>query len=159
MSRSDYVMNGGDNSANGQFAGPNTLAEGDQATYKWPDPATDNGVCYLHSDVGWRDVLDGMSQVYLVGEKHVSTAHYGDYADVGYDQSPYSGSDIDVLRWADLPPRQDSLAIEITASGSAHAGMFQMAFGSVRTLSLQIDFTTHRRLANRSDQHPVNIDP
>lgn len=161
MSRSDYVMNGGDNSANGQYAGPNTLTEGDQASYKWPDPSTDNGVCYLRSNVGWRDVLDGMSQVYLVGEKHVGTGNYGNYGDVGYDQSPFSGSDIDVLRWADLPPLQDSTAIEVTAFGSAHAGVFQMAFcdGSVRTLSLQIDYTTHQRLANRSDRNPVSIEP
>lgn len=123
MSRTDYVMNGGDNSANGQFGGPNTLAEGDQATYPWPDTSSDNGLCYLRSSLGWRDVTDGMSNVYLIGEKHVSTDHYADYADVGYDQSPFSGSDIDVLRWADLPPLQDSLAIEVTAFGSSHTGV------------------------------------
>ena len=160
MSRTDYVINGGDNSANGQFNGPNTLALGDQVSYPWPNPATDTGVCYLHSNLGWRDVLDGMSSVYLIGEKHVSTAHYGDYADVGYDQSPFSGSDIDVIRWADLPPLQVSLAIEVTAFGSSHAGIFQMAMcdGAVRTISLQIDFITHQRLANRLDQHPVSIE-
>ena len=158
MTRSDYAMCGGDHSDAGQFGGPVSLVEGDQATYMWPDTSQANGVCFLRSEVRWRDVTDGMSSVYLLGEKHVSVDSYATYSDAGYDQSPYSGSDIDLERWGELPPLQDGTPIEFTSFGSAHPGLVHMALcdGSVRAISLNIDFTTHKRLSNRADDHPVN---
>jgi len=159
MSRTDYAMNAGDDFGN-STGGPRDLAEGDSSTFVWPDTSQMNGVCYLRSDIGWSDVIDGMSNVYLLGEKRVSTAHYGDAVDRGYDEAPFCGADIDVLRWTDLPPLQDSVAIETTAFGSAHTGIVHMALcdGSVRSISLSIDATTHRRLGNRKDQQTVTLD-
>lgn len=159
MGRTDYAINAGDNFST-VTGGPTSLAEGDDPNYAWPDTSQMNGVCYLRSHLGWRDVLDGMSNVYLVGEKRVSTAHYGDATDQGYDEAPFCGADIDVMRWTDLPPLQDSVAIETTAFGGAHTGIVQMALcdGSVRSISLNIDAVIHRRLGNRNDQQPASLD-
>lgn len=156
MSRTDYAINTGDY-IGGYTGGPANLAEGDSSTFVWPDTSLTTGVCFQRSIIGWRDVIDGQSNVYLIGEKRVSTAHYLDFNDPGFDESPFTGSDIDIERWTELPPLQDSVAIETKAFGSAHAGIVHMALcdGSVRAISLNIDAETHRRLGNRRDQQPV----
>lgn len=159
MSRTDYAMNAGDDLGSGT-GGPTDLAQGDDPAFTWPDTSQMNGVCHLRSDLAWRDVLDGLSNVYLVGEKRVSTVHYGDAVDQGFDEAPFCGADIDVLRWTDLPPLQDSVAIETSAFGSAHLGIVNMGLcdGSVRSISVNIDANMHRRLGNRKDQQPVSLD-
>lgn len=159
MARTDYAGNAGD-SFLPPPGGPNTLAEVDDGSFSWPDTSGQTGVFFLHSEIGWKDVVDGLSTTYLVGEKHVSIDHYDSYTDVGYDQSPFSGSDIDVQRWAEIPILPDSPTIEWTAFGSAHGNMAHMAMcdGSVRSVSSSIDIETHRRLGNRKDRKPVNLD-
>lgn len=159
MGRTDYAINGGDE-YEVTIGGPASLAEGDSSTFSWPDTSQINGVCFTRSKLGWRDITDGMSQVYLIGEKRVSTSHYSDAFDRGFDESPFCGIDVDIVRWTDLPPLQDSMGVEATTFGSAHTGLVIMALcdGSVRAISLNINADVHRRLGNRHDQQPVEID-
>jgi prepilin-type N-terminal cleavage/methylation domain-containing protein/prepilin-type processing-associated H-X9-DG protein len=158
MARTDYAANAGDayDNAGGN---PNTLAEGDDDTFSWPDTTNQTGVCFLRSEIGWKDVVDGLSTTYLIGEKRVSIQNYGGYADRGYDESPFCGADIDIQRWAELPLLADSTTVEWTAFGSAHSGVAHMAMcdGSVRVMNLSLDVETHRRLGNRKDHKPVNL--
>jgi len=159
MGRTDYAMNAGDTYFS-HGGGPRTLAEGDDPTYAWPDMSLANGLGFVRSELTWAVVRDGLSSTYLIGEKRVSTSQYDGYGDNGFDESPFCGADIDIFRWTSLPPLADSAAIEWTAFGSAHPGLIQMAFcdGGVRTISLHIDYEVHRRLGNRKDGLPVDVD-
>lgn len=159
MARTDYAGNAGDFYGS-HIGGPNTFAEGDDPMYVWPDTTDQTGLFFLRSEMGWKDVVDGLSSTYLIGEKHVSVANYEGYADRGYDQSPFSGADIDIQRWAELPILPDSSVVEWTSFGSAHGNMAQMAMcdGAVRSVNSSIDIETHRRLGNRKDRKPVNLD-
>lgn len=159
MARTDYAGNAGD-SYTSNPGGPSTIAEVDDGSFVWPDTSDQTGVFFLHSEVRWKDVSDGLSTTYLLGEKHVSQDHYESYTDVGYDQSPFSGSDIDVQRWSEIPILPDSSTIEWTAFGSAHRNIANMAMcdGSVRSMNASIDIEIHRRLGNRKDRKPVNLD-
>lgn len=159
MARTDYAGNAGDLYGL-STGGPNTLAQGDDGTFPWPDTSDQTGVFFLRSDIGWEDVVDGLSSTYLIGEKRVSIQNYGGYADRGYDESPFCGADIDIQRWTELPILPDSSTVEWTAFGSAHGNVCHMAScdGSVRSVSSSIDLETHRRLGNRKDRKPVTLD-
>jgi prepilin-type N-terminal cleavage/methylation domain-containing protein len=158
MGRTDYAGNAGDLYGL-STGGPNTLAQGDDGTFPWPDTSDQNGVFFLRSEIGWKDVVDGLSNTYLIGEKRVSINNYGGYADRGYDESPFCGSDIDIQRWTELPLIADSTTVEWTAFGSAHSGVVHMAMcdGAVRSLSVSLDRETHRRLGNRKDRQVVSL--
>ena len=115
-----------------------------------------SGVCFLRSTVRMADLTDGSSHTYLLGEKHVQRPHYDSAGDPGYDQNPFTGVDLDLNRWTHVPPYPDGDEPHERAFGSAHAGAFHMALcdGSVRTVSYEIDATTHRSLGHRSDGGP-----
>ena len=95
VGKSDYAANEGDVITHTP-GGPASLSEGDNPMYAWT--ATDNatGVIYLRSSLSLSGILDGISQTYLVGEKYVAKAHYQDGLDLGYDQSMFSGVDLDL---------------------------------------------------------------
>lgn len=158
MGRTDYAGNAGD-LYGFSTGGPTTLAQGDDGTFPWPDTSDQTGVFFLRSEIGWEDVVDGLSNTYLIGEKRVSIDNYDGYADRGYDESPFCGSDIDIQRWTELPLMADSTTIEWTAFGSAHSGVIHMAMcdGAVRSLSVSLDRETHRRLGNRKDRQTVSL--
>lgn len=159
MARTDYAGNAGD-AYGSHIGGPSTLAQGDDDTFPWPDTSDQTGVFFLRSEIGWEDVVDGLSTTYLLGEKHVSIENYGGYADNGYDESPFCGADIDIQRWAELPILPDSSTVEWTTFGSAHGNIAHMAMcdGSVRSVNSSIDIETHKRLGNRKDRKPVSLD-
>lgn len=159
MARTDYAGNAGDYYGS-HIGGPNTLAEGDDPMFAWPNTDDQTGVFFTRSEIGWKDVVDGLSSTYLIGEKHVSVDHYPSYTDTGYDQSPFSGADIDVHRWSELPILPDCPTIEWTSWGSAHGNLAHMGMcdGSVRAVNSSIDIETHRRLGNRKDRNPVTLD-
>ncbi|MDB5347804.1 MAG: xcpT 19 [Schlesneria sp.] len=151
IARTDYATNAGD------FyyvdpGGPSSLQEGDDKSFVWPDTSLVNGVCYMRSQVRWAEVLDGLSNTYLVGEKRVATDRYAAHGDAGYDQSPFVGADVDIHRWTELPPYPDSAVAERTRFGSAHLGAFNMGLcdGSVRQISYSIDDKVFRQGGSRN---------
>jgi prepilin-type N-terminal cleavage/methylation domain-containing protein/prepilin-type processing-associated H-X9-DG protein len=150
--RTDYAGNGGDIFVfYGQ--GPTTLEQGDN-TFNWPSMANNTGLVFLRSKIQVKQIKDGSSNTYFVGEKYINPQHYTDGQDPGDNESMYSGDDHDVARWtADQPTRdQPGLALH-KAFGSAHDSGFNMMFcdGSVRHLSFDINISTHRGLGNRKD--------
>jgi prepilin-type N-terminal cleavage/methylation domain-containing protein/prepilin-type processing-associated H-X9-DG protein len=143
-----------------------------------PPFACQSGVMGYHSEVKLKQITDGTSNTYLVGEKFLSPKYYetalaaGD--GYGDNQGVYTGLEWDNERvsWNkyknDDPtiyqPRQDiDLNVEVGwgwyAFGSAHAGGLNMAMcdGSVHTISYDIDYLTHRYLAVKDDGETTTI--
>ncbi|MBN2578743.1 MAG: DUF1559 domain-containing protein [Pirellulales bacterium] len=156
----------------------------------WPDPYQRNpvtgkpyvtGIIWLHSRFKVKDITDGLSSTYLIGEKYVDLDAAKDGASMGDDQGPLVSDDRDVVRWAgwmpmtDPPnpytyfrPHHDTRGNPSNPSdtsygywgngtynfGSAHASGFNMALcdGSVHHVSYDISEEVHRSFCNRADK-------
>lgn len=145
---------------------PTQLAHNDYAVcagdtrYKFfgsPDDYSEHtGIAFLGSRVQLRDVTDGTSKTYMLGEKYLSPDAYENGMSVGDDNSVYSGHDWDNCRWAhvEYPPTPDTPGVDYGPNfGSAHAAGVQMAFcdGSARLISYEIEPEIHAALGNRRD--------
>lgn len=160
FSRTDYVANAGDRLLRTPVEGPQSLAEGDDPSYAWPDSTAASGIVFQRSEIRPRDITDGMSNTYLLGEKFVDPTFYTIYGDEGYDQPFAVGADWDLVRWTEKPPLQDrNTAYDPQRFGSAHTGGFQAALcdGSVRAISYTVDGNVHRHLGNRHDAAVVTL--
>lgn len=160
--RNDFAINGGEDNVP-FLLGPPNLAAGDNGSYSFPSLGASTGISFVRSKYGMRDLVDGSSQVYLVGEKSVDPRRYSDGVSLGDDQGPYVSDERDNIRWArlggsNLRPHQDIPGVDNTwGFGSAHVGAFHMAFadGRVAGVNYNIDMVTHRRLCNRRDRQVV----
>jgi hypothetical protein len=127
------------------------LAEGDDPGYDWGNIASATGVLYPRSLVAYRDLTDGASNTYLLGEKRCLDEGY----DWGDDQHAYLGHGLDTARYAtrEWPPAPDGPDTLPRSFGSAHpAGCyFAMADGAVRLIAYDIDPEIHRRHGHRAD--------
>lgn len=157
VAKADYAINEGDFITDTR-QGPATLQEGDSGAYPWRDTRKATGIAYQRSEVKPAMVRDGLSMTYMIGEKYVSRANYHSADDPGYDQSAYSGVDVDLNRWVLDPPRADGEQTDIRCFGSAHPLGCHFVFcdGSIKYISYQIDGEVHRRLGNRQDGKPVD---
>ena len=155
--RNDYAANGGERLAVGFGPGPTSLRVADR--YEWEETSDATGIIANGREFEYRNISDGSSKVYMLGEKYLSPDEYTTGSSLGDDQSVYSGDERDVVRFtAGLLPFQDRPGVLDTWNfGSAHAEGFQMAMcdGSVHTISYTIDRHLHRLLSNRSDGQPV----
>ncbi|MCC9604318.1 DUF1559 domain-containing protein [Blastopirellula sp. JC732] len=129
------------------------------------DSSTFNGVFLLlgrgaTKGLGLRDVTDGTSNTFMVGEKHVHLDHFGEksYGDsVAYNgdhgqSNRYAGPSYSLAR----TKRDTSGSI----FGSYHPGVCQFVFvdGSVRNVNVTTSTTTLGRLAARNDGEVVTLD-
>ena len=120
-------------------------------------PDLQDGVVYRMSRLQAASVFDGLSNVYLLGEKYVAADKYeteGSDADAGDDGPMVAGYSNNTVRSGFERPTHDTAGeSHPTAFGSAHASGWNAAFGdgSVRTLSYTIDATLHQRLSARAD--------
>ncbi len=159
--RNDYSINGGEDVA--FYGGPSTVISVDNGSYVFPPPSAATGVSFVHSKYNLRDLVDGSSQVYLVGEKSVDPRKYYDGSSLGDDEGPYVSDERDTTRWTraagtSLRPHQDTSGVDNTwGFGSAHSGTLHMSFadGRVSGINYNIDVVTHRRLSNRRDRQVV----
>lgn len=108
-----------------------------------------------------RKIIDGLSNNYMFGEKYMDLEQYTSGLDVGDVYPMLSSLTFGTTRFGDVlfPPLQDTPGkAEPRAFGSAHSGSYNAAFcdGSVRSISYDIDPTTHGYLANRHDGEPVD---
>lgn len=168
VGKADYAGNGGDywtsdtaeeNEGPPDYAAADAAA-GDNAEF-WIDTSTATGIFYQRSVTKIPEVTDGLSNTYLIGEKHLDSANYRHITTSGDDQCMYVGFDADIVRWAslheehdDLVPMQDAKHITNDEGfGSAHPGGCHFAFcdGSVRLISYAVDPLVHRNQANRHD--------
>ena len=188
--RSDYAGNAGtdEHTNGGPNAGSDTDGTFSPASYFngiswWKD---ETGLTYAGSIVSQKQVPDGLSKTYLIGEKSLQPRFYngGGPTDNG---SMFEGHDWDILRWGgtgNTLPGASFVATEIdwralhdadnvdsgnpwggadkwgeVNFGSAHqAGcFFVMGDGSVQQITYSVDPRINYRLSNRRDGQNVQI--
>lgn len=183
VTKCDYAASAGDarhhaaSSFGAKFWYPENYETLKSQPVEWTDtndPSTEffqTGVVFYRSEIGSKQILDGLAKTYLFGEKYMDPATYEnirevpDYARLGDNQSAWTGFEWDNERVAWQPksskkescyqPQRDSGAVcpAIWAFGSAHANSLNMAFcdGSVQDINYDIDRDIHRRQSNRLD--------
>lgn len=175
--RGDYAANMGsgtlpsnDYRSGASFPPPVAIIDAIYTEAQWQTlgPPTD-GMFFRRSRVRLREVTDGTSSTYLIGEKYVDPAQLAAGTSDDDDQCLYSGHERDVLRTGLEPPSQDRAGGDPSTQsgstggtnkdplpivfGSAHAEGCGMAMvdGSVRTVEYGIAPTVHRSLSSRND--------
>ena len=135
------------------------------------------GVVFGRSEINFRQITDGTSDTYMVGEKYMSSDNYNDGLDAGDNEPAFSGNNDDTLRTTcnnrgprgllllrpDQPGTSDDgfnggkktdpgFGGELMF-GSAHSAGFNMAFcdGSVTLVTFDIDPEIHRARGHRAD--------
>jgi hypothetical protein len=129
------------------------------------DLATDDrtGISYQYSVIRARQVLDGTSNTFMLGEKAVSSAKYYDGSDTADDQCVYSGNDNDNVGFTGKTeediylPQPDSQPASADLKfrfGGPHVAGFMMAMcdGSASLVSFEVDAAAFWRLGGRSDE-------
>lgn len=123
--------------------------------HKWPGPKHFDGMIYMRSEVSFRQVTDGTSKTYMVGEKSMNIDAYegGTATDHGDDEGYLTGHNGDNVRSSAFPAIPDAAGSNPYENwGSAHPEVFNMMFadGSARPLTYDIDPVTHRGLGTRA---------
>jgi prepilin-type N-terminal cleavage/methylation domain-containing protein/prepilin-type processing-associated H-X9-DG protein len=175
-SRTDYASNGGDSAVfwGGATEMPATYVQADAGTNFVPHDRMikSNGITCQRSEIGFKDITDGNSHTYLVGEKYRNPDQYDTGLDISDDHPITCADDFDNHAWAGVPgtdatddgirflaPLQDTPGVvEYWRFGSAHPGGWNAAFcdGSVRFLSYDITEQVHLNQANRRDGNVVD---
>src|SRR6218665_1178388 len=87
-----------------------------------------NGLIYAMSTVRIKQITDGLSKTYLLGERHIPFNRYDGNGAADDDQGWGIGWDRDVNRTTNKAPNfdQNDDGIDSTFFGSAHLGVFHM---------------------------------
>jgi prepilin-type N-terminal cleavage/methylation domain-containing protein/prepilin-type processing-associated H-X9-DG protein len=159
QARADYAMNAGD-LTEFHYAGPDTLAQGDDGTYPFPKMSGQDGICYQRSTIAIRQVTDGLTNTLLIGEKYLNPDLYETSDDPGDNETMYCGDELDLLRWTGFFGKKGNYLLQDTPGvlayqsfGGPHVGGVNFVFcdGSVRSLTTTIDTEVLRCLGNRED--------
>jgi prepilin-type N-terminal cleavage/methylation domain-containing protein/prepilin-type processing-associated H-X9-DG protein len=176
--RFDYAANGGERWAE---IGPGPAYPAgltSPGSYSWPNPyATDSlgllrtGIVYGHHRFSIKDVSDGLTNTYMVGEKYCNPDHYRTGLETGDDQGPICSDDWDTMRCAlwygwnygskYYSPQRDRPGVSsvyVFLFGSAHPHGFNMALcdGSVKHVNFDVAETVQRSLCHRCDKKTVD---
>jgi prepilin-type N-terminal cleavage/methylation domain-containing protein/prepilin-type processing-associated H-X9-DG protein len=169
LARTDYNVCSGDQPWGWTSYGPTSFTDAASwtASNSWATMSKGySGISYLHSEVAISWVTDGLSNMYMVGEKYLDSDNYYNGNDWADNESMYAADDNDTARTTyfdgvipDHTPMQDTSGyMDIVRFGSAHANSFNMCFcdGSVRSIGYTIDPLTHRYLGKRDDGNPID---
>lgn len=130
-----------------------------------------NGILYVNSKIGFRDITDGSSQVLLVGESHYNTTtanstntyHFGWASASNLNASNRHSGNLTVAYGGinsapENPATTDPRNSQSHHFGSFHVGgaHFLLADGSVHFLSQNMDTPTFKSLGIRNDSLPVS---
>lgn len=97
VAKNDYAMNGGDTLlVYGE--GPESIQAAPR--FNWPKMTHATGLTMMHGWLKGSAIVDGRSNVYLVGEKYIFVDDYKTGRDWGDNEGAYSGDDRDLVRFA-----------------------------------------------------------
>ncbi len=120
------------------------------------------GISFECSTVRVKQIKDGMSHTYLVGERYLNDDLYGTGMDQADNEHMYVGFDNDMYKTGHVQPLADG---ELGTDdrdrwGSAHSDVFHVVFcdGSTHRIPFEIDLHTHKCLSHRSDGALVDFD-
>jgi prepilin-type N-terminal cleavage/methylation domain-containing protein len=169
VARSCYAANGGHTQNPGMidWGGPPdgvNLADPRPAGsngHNWPDLRSNGkaeltGLAHSSSEVKAADILDGLSNMYLLGERYIDGNHY-ETGQTGSDNETWvSGTNNDMIRTGGWAPQRDVRGWNNGGAlifGGPHSGSFCMGFAdsAVRWISYEIAPAVHSSLSNRSD--------
>jgi prepilin-type N-terminal cleavage/methylation domain-containing protein/prepilin-type processing-associated H-X9-DG protein len=139
----------------------------------WRNPSDYDGISFQRSEVKTSQVLDGMNQTILIGEKYIQPDYYYTGQDGGDNENMYVGYDNDLYRTAFYdrtktyaynlnnakPPMQDTPGVgDSFRFGSAHQTTCNFVFcdGSVKNISYFVDPLVFANLCSRNDQNAVD---
>jgi len=173
VARSDYSANCG-----GQAHGKNEFSAGPSSytganNFSWRNTRCPGGgdaqcgISFERSEVRLKDCPDGLSHIYLVGERYLNHLQYGTGQDQADNEFMYVGFDNDMFKTAFASPASDGQVLNSSGVpqpdpdrwGSSHAQAFHMVFGdgSVHRIPYEISLDVHKRLAHRKDRQPVSL--
>jgi prepilin-type N-terminal cleavage/methylation domain-containing protein len=160
VNRTDYAANGGVG-VHTFSIGPTTIAGA--STYNFPNIKLCNGIIFVRSEFKYRQIADGTTNTFLVGEKYLDPNRYEDGLSLGDNQGPFQ-CERDSVRWTEpgLPPLQDTPGADLTYNfGSAHSGGFFMSYcdGSVHRIAYDVDNQIFMQQSNRLDGLPAGGGP
>jgi len=172
--RSDYAMNVGDTFQYEHWCfhfAPFDYQEADEQGDAWVRRDLFSGISYCGSEVRLRQVKDGTSHTYAIGERYLDKSHYEDGLARSDDAPMFAGFQNDLYRstyfdqstssptvYSVRLPLQDRNDVDLNEHfGSAHAGgcYISMCDGSVRLVDYDVDGVVHSRRGNRADGLPV----
>ena len=193
--RSDYSANCGDqNTINGYLVngnGPNNSTYGNElnpqigptsdpppADWKWDPklPSIINGVSFARSTIRIKEIADGTTHTYMVGEKFLRVDQYSSGNDIADNEFAWVGFDNDMYVSAYQSPAPDrrgqnpnGAALDYNRWGGAHPSTFNMVYcdGSVHSIPYTINSAgeggagkkgIHQWLANRNDRQSFQSD-
>jgi len=116
-----------------------------------------NGIAHQCSKIAVKDIYDGASNTYLIGEKYINPEHYKDGLVDGDNDPAFGGDCHDLFCWGSAPPMGDERGTDNwQIFGGPHDGIFQVAMcdGAIRQVSFDIDLKPHSENANRRDSRP-----
>ncbi len=162
--RSDYAANSGTTYTHAG-SGPGSLENA--SFYRWIFLRVDNpelldGISYQASTISMRNVSDGTTNTYLIGEKHVIQPDYETGLDGGDNETWCTGFNNDINRITEETPTRDAAEPESSNTrwhnlnakrfGSAHATIWNVAFcdASVKPLSYDVELLVHQSLSTRA---------
>lgn len=149
MFQSDYAANAGSLRISSR-PGPDTYQM--VADYTWAKPSATTGLFLPRFSIRTAQVLDGLSNTYLIGEKSISRSL--SVWDLGDNQPAYAGDCQNIRRVCYLPPQRNrSGENNVESFGSMHVAGWNVVFadGAVRQLTFDIDLKIHIRNGSRDD--------
>jgi len=165
LARNDYAGCSGSGSTIAGLVGAYFAPDYNAApTYQgWPSPDNFNGIMFIRSEVSERQITDGLSNTYMVGEKAINadaiqTNDGATVIDHGDDQGWLVGHNGDTVRSSGYAPLPDTPGVNPFENwGSSHPAVFHMMFadGSARAISFEIDLVTHASLGTRDGGETV----
>lgn len=177
VARSDYAINNG--SINEfELTGPLDQASGAKGVYTpcfsgWPNDTPgckesgaatkfeQNGISFERSEIKLKDITDGTSKTYAIGERSMDANHYRDGLDSADDQNIFVGHDRDANRFgANIPIADTPGRSAYRVFGGPHQSGFVMAFcdGSVSTIPYSIALNVHQAQSSRNDGFAVSAE-
>ena len=142
-------------------AGPNSYQHA-ASGFRFPTIDLYDGISHCASEVKLRNVPDGLSKTYAVGERYIDPEHYftgvlhsNDWSMyVGIQDDIYRSTHYDPLRNVRRPPTQDTAGVQLDENfGGPHPGGCQFVFcdGSVQNISFDVDLQVHSQYGSRDD--------